>query len=102
MSRRSQKESEPEVKEIQIGLSYEQRLEALKVQKDYYAFKYVKSKEGNYEGMYFCCNCKSTMTRLVKSWNKELGTYGFGPFELQRGQKVIVPSYEYALAKFKV
>lgn len=89
----NQDENAPIVENINVGVSYEERLLRLKQEKEYYAFKYVKNKQGSYDGMYFCCNCKTTMTRLVKNWNKEIDVCGFGPFE-RTTKDIKVPSFE--------
>ncbi len=67
-----------------------------RIQKNYYAFKYIKNKEGKYLGNYYCCNCKNTMTRLVNNWKRELDTDGFGPWEVKPTllNKIEVPSYK--------
>lgn len=91
---RPQEEETAVVEKINVGLSQEQRLELAQEMQLYYAFKYEKDKNGQYHGMYFCCNCQSTMKRLVKKWKQELNTVGAGPWLLKKGQKILLPDYQ--------
>lgn len=96
VKRQSEENEGFSISEVKVKLTYEERLTRLREEKNYYAFKYVKDKEGKYDGVYLCCNCKTTMRRLVKNWNKELDTYAYGPWEVKKGMnsKIIVPDFE--------